>query len=267
MKQEEIMEEMKKNNDLMSGKGEGGKWITVNGSHIFIEDGQSVDEAMEKHFSKSGDTKTDNLVKKYQSAVDHAIKTYGRVGGGLYEELDNNGLYIDENGDNFTVKSKTAKTVDKENQSVNNEPKSEKQYYKNTSYRYNDEIHWETVKQNEKVNGAKAKNPKRHDKYGNELLSDEAFNVGLEAGQSYLAQFKDLNQFKRSNVSLGYLQTIVSNSIVNNGFDPNLDTTYQDFNEIIGNLLGEEVDLQQYDGHQGPGFTGRKYIGYKPASN
>ena len=80
MKQEEIKDEMKKNNDLMSGKGEGGKWITVNGSHIFIEDGQSVDEAMEKHFSKSGDTKTNDLVKKYQSAVDHAIKTYGRVG-------------------------------------------------------------------------------------------------------------------------------------------------------------------------------------------
>lgn len=48
------MQEMKKDNALMSGKGEGGKWITVNGSHIFIEDGQSVDEAMEKHFSKSG---------------------------------------------------------------------------------------------------------------------------------------------------------------------------------------------------------------------
>ena len=119
------MDEMKKNNDLMSGKGEGGKWITVNGSHIFIEDGQSVDEAMEKHFSKSGDTKTNDLVKKYQSAVDHAIKTYGRVGGGLYEELDNNGLYIDENGDNFTVKSKTAKTVDDGNKSAKNAPKKE----------------------------------------------------------------------------------------------------------------------------------------------
>ena len=52
------MEEMKKNNSLMAGKGEGGKWITVKGSHIFVEDGQSVEDAMNKHFNKSGDTKT-----------------------------------------------------------------------------------------------------------------------------------------------------------------------------------------------------------------
>lgn len=61
------MEEMKKNNSLMAGKGEGGKWITVKGSHIFVEDGQSVDEAMKKHFSKSGNTSkvktTDKAVK------------------------------------------------------------------------------------------------------------------------------------------------------------------------------------------------------------
>lgn len=43
---------MEKNNDLMSGKGEGGKWITVNGSHIFIEEGQSVKEALTKNFDK-----------------------------------------------------------------------------------------------------------------------------------------------------------------------------------------------------------------------
>ena len=43
---------MEKNNNLMSGKGEKGKWITVNGSHVFIEDGQSVEDAMNKHFDK-----------------------------------------------------------------------------------------------------------------------------------------------------------------------------------------------------------------------
>lgn len=47
---------MEKNNNLMSGKGEKGKWITVNGSHVFIEDGQSVEDAMNKHFSKNGET-------------------------------------------------------------------------------------------------------------------------------------------------------------------------------------------------------------------
>lgn len=44
---------MEKSNDLMSGKGENGKWITVNGSHIFVEDGQSVEDAMDVSFNVS----------------------------------------------------------------------------------------------------------------------------------------------------------------------------------------------------------------------
>lgn len=287
------MEEMKKNNSLMAGKGESGKWITVKGSHIFVEDGQSVDEAMEKHFSKSGNTSkvktTDKAVKvdtdtgweEGQLTGDSArFNKFLRLAHNdadtqsLIDELKNIGL--NEKGISAvwnadSIYGKDAKQQDRELMSIFNNPEYRAEpNYKNTKYEDNEEIDWDRVKQNEKVNAKNAKNPKRHDKYGNELLSDEAFNVGLEAGKSYLnhmTQFHDLNQLKRSNVFLGNLQTIVSNSIVNNGFNPNLDTTYQDFNEIIGNLLGEEVDLQQYEGRQGSGFTGRKYIGYKPANN
>lgn len=53
---------MEKNNDLMAGKGEQGKWITVNGAHVFVEDGQSVEDAMKSKFSKGneGKVKYDN---------------------------------------------------------------------------------------------------------------------------------------------------------------------------------------------------------------
>lgn len=57
---------MEKNNSLMAGKGEKGKWITVNGSHIFIEDGQSVEDAMNKQFSKVSATPS-----KHQAKADY----------------------------------------------------------------------------------------------------------------------------------------------------------------------------------------------------
>lgn len=49
----------------MSGKGEEGKWITVNGSHIFVEKGQDVEDAMEKHFDKN------KVAKDYQDDMSH----------------------------------------------------------------------------------------------------------------------------------------------------------------------------------------------------
>lgn len=206
---------MEKNNNLMSGKGEKGKWITVNGSHVFIEDGQSVEDAMNKHFQKK-DTKL-------------------------------------MHGDNSTKN---------EEQSV----KRQSPKYK-VSFAENENIDWDIAEQNEKINGKNAKNPKRTDKYGNALLSDEAFNIGVEAGKSYLdymKKYNDLSSLKRSNVFLGGMSEIIDNAITNNGFNPNQDITNQDFNEIIGNIIGEEVDIQSYETRQSNGFTGRKYIGYKP---
>lgn len=43
---------MEKNNKLTAGKGEEGKWITVNGAHVFVEKGQSVKEAVATKFDK-----------------------------------------------------------------------------------------------------------------------------------------------------------------------------------------------------------------------
>lgn len=43
----------KKDYNLLNGKGEDGiTWITVNGAHIPIKDGESVEDAIEKHFGK-----------------------------------------------------------------------------------------------------------------------------------------------------------------------------------------------------------------------
>ena len=207
---------MKKNN-FMAGKGEQGKWVTINGAHVFIEDGQSVEDAMNKHFQKK-DTKLmhdDNSTK---------------------------------NGEK-TFKEQSAR-------------------YK-VSFEENENIDWDTAGQNEKINGKNAKNPKRTDKYGNALLSDEAFNIGVEAGKSYfdhMKKYNDLSSLKRSNVFLGGMSEVIGNAITNNGFNPNLDITNQDLNEIIGNVIGEEVDIEKYEARQSNGFTGKKYIGYKPKS-
>lgn len=48
---------MEKNNNLMSGKGEKGEWKTINGAHVYVEDGQSVEEAMNKQFNKKDNGK------------------------------------------------------------------------------------------------------------------------------------------------------------------------------------------------------------------
>lgn len=143
------------------------------------------------------------------------------------------------------------------------------EYKKDTSIENNTEIDWDLAERNEKINGKNAKNPNRKDKYGNELLSDEAFNVGLEAGKSYLEYQEkhgnDVAKLKKSNVFLDGLEGIIGNAITNNGFDPNQDITYTDYNQIIGNLLGEEIDVEKYESRQGSGFTGRKYIDYTPS--
>ena len=49
---------MEKNNDIMAGKGEKGEWKTINGAHVFIAEGQSVEDAVKKQFSKSSNSKS-----------------------------------------------------------------------------------------------------------------------------------------------------------------------------------------------------------------
>ena len=150
---------------------------------------------------------------------------------------------------------------------VEERPTQNSSFKKNTNFLDNQDIDWELAEKNEKLNGSKAKNPNRHDKYGNELLSDEAFKVGLEAGQSYvdyMTKYDDISKLRQSNVFLGHLSDIIGNAITNNGFNPNQDTTYQDYNEIIGNILGDEVNIETYEARKGTGYVGRKYQGYKP---
>lgn len=48
----------------------------------------------------------DELVADGQALVDNHLKLFGRIGGGLYTELDELGLYIDESNDQYIVKRK-----------------------------------------------------------------------------------------------------------------------------------------------------------------
>ena len=59
------MEEFKKNNNIMDGKGEGKetKWITVKGTHIPLKDGESPKEAIKRHFKEKRRT-TGNHISK-----------------------------------------------------------------------------------------------------------------------------------------------------------------------------------------------------------
>lgn len=124
-----------------------------------------------------------------------------------------------------------------------------------------DNIDYDKADKNELINKNKAKNPNRKDKYGNELISDEAFKIGTAGVNKYLdfmKQYYDYDKLKQSNIFLEGLQNAASKAITENGYDPNSDMTNQDFNEIIGAALGDEIDIERNK------FTGKKYNGYKP---
>ena len=76
---------MKKNNNLMSGKGEKGKWITVNGTHVFVGDDQSVEDAINKHFSKSSNSK-DPKIEELSNNTGLSYKDAERMYKELQEE-------------------------------------------------------------------------------------------------------------------------------------------------------------------------------------
>lgn len=65
------MEEFKKDNNIMSGKGENDiDWITVKGSHIPLKDGQTSKEAIQQHFGNQT-TKKD--------AIGHLVNTLKKI--------------------------------------------------------------------------------------------------------------------------------------------------------------------------------------------
>ena len=114
------------------------------------------------------------------------------------------------------------------------------------------------------------KSAERKDKYGNPLLSDDAFKVGQKAAKEYLEEslkYNDLDSLKKSNMFLGYMQDKISDALEQAGLNPDYDLTYQDLNEIIGSVIGEEIDFEDYEGNATKGWTGKKYSGYIPQEN
>ena len=65
------MDEMKKDTNLLNGKGENEivSWITVNGAHIPIEEGESKKEAITKHF-KNKEEQQAHLEKGIQQLLE-----------------------------------------------------------------------------------------------------------------------------------------------------------------------------------------------------
>lgn len=111
------------------------------------------------------------------------------------------------------------------------------------------------------------KSADRKDKYGNPLVSDDAFKVGQKAAKEYLEEslkYNSLDSLKKSNVFLGYIQDKISDALEQAGLNPDYDLTYQDLNEIIGSVTGEEIDFEDYEGNATKGWTGKKYSGYNP---
>lgn len=227
----------------MAEEKQNGHWVTLdNGVHLFIGKGQTIDDALEKLDKKGKTEKKSEVISKAEQ-----------------EEKDYENLSAKEYGEKYSKKEEQPKEKEE----------TESKVYKIEGFENNQEIDWDIAETNEKVNKDKAKNPKRTDKYGNPLLSDEAFNVGYEAGKSYLdymTKYNEYSKLKKSNQFLGGIQEIIGNAITNNGYDPNQDITYTDYNQIIGSILGEEVDTEAYELNRSNGFTGRKYIDYIPKS-
>ena len=73
--------------------------------HILEEELEHIRELQE---AKKVDnlTKDDDLVDKYQQIVDKTIELFGRFGAGLYDELDEKGLWVDDRNNKYIVKRK-----------------------------------------------------------------------------------------------------------------------------------------------------------------
>ena len=69
---------MEKNNNIMKGQGEDGKWITVNGTHILVGKGQSVEEAVNTKFDKKAPAKKNETSDEVLS-VSKALNKTGKA--------------------------------------------------------------------------------------------------------------------------------------------------------------------------------------------
>lgn len=98
------------------------------------------------------------------------------------------------------------------------------------------------------------KNINRQDKYGNYLLNNEAFNLGVNAIKEYLERFTAIaserkqtahEYLKGSNIYVDALIEVSGNAIEAAGLNPNYDITYTDFNEMIEAATGEKINLEK----------------------
>lgn len=167
------------------------------------------------------------------------------------------------------TKDLQSKSVDELKEMAKSNASSAKSTYKIDFNKYDEDIDWDTAEKNEKINGNKGKNEKRKDKYGNPLVSDEAFNVGVDAVKGYLDYMSkdgyNHQKLKSSNIYADALQNVISKAITEAGYNPASDITETDFNEIIGTATGEEYKTEL--DRTGSGYkrwTGKAYTGYNP---
>jgi hypothetical protein len=180
-----------------------------------------------------------------------------------YDEL---GDYLDE------TQSETVETIDIESKKKGDEgynqwsklDKEERPYL--SDYLYNDVFNGDREKTHDYLVSI-SKNPNRKDEYGNLLASDRAFKAGQRGARAYLEnmlKYYDMDSLRGSNVFLGYMQTAVNDAIAEEGFNEEFDMTYQDINEILGSILGEEIDMESYGHDATKGWTRKPYKGYQP---
>ena len=112
------------------------------------------------------------------------------------------------------------------------------------------------------------KHATRKDKYGNPLVSDEAFKVGVEAAKKVIEENKkygdEHGKMKDSFVYQDQLKDAIRDAFEEKGLNPDYDLTYQDYNEMIGAATGEEVDFEVGESNWQKAWKNRPYIGYQP---
>ena len=92
---EEVSKQAKKVED---GKQEAEQIIS--GEPVVIEvASKAIEQPLEEAVKE-------DKIEEAQALVDAAIKCFGRIGGGLYDDLDEMGLYVAEEDGNYIVKKK-----------------------------------------------------------------------------------------------------------------------------------------------------------------
>lgn len=121
---------------------EKGKWITVNGTHVFIEDGQTVEEALDNIKSKATDKRKKALEKGF---------TQSEIANFTDEQL---AILLEMSDDVPKSKPKAKKTETKEEKENDIEIANRVVNIKDTSFQYyNDFLNEEDAKYHEETEG------------------------------------------------------------------------------------------------------------------